>query len=406
MNKLLHPKEVQVRFRISHAEYSRRVERVREELDREKAQAMIAFGAKRIAYLTGYHIVATERPMALVLPAKLNEKLIMFVPRLEKDAAEQQARIGEVWHYFEYPGKEPPLKSFAKLLTKKGLHRKLLTDGDGYPALWGYQGPKLSEVLPNADINVTRFIEELWQIKSPEEIELIKETAIWGNLAHAKLQEFTRVGASEIDVSLRASYEASHEMLQALGPEFGGFSRGGWPCHAGFITGPNSALPHSMSWNRRIQEGDVLITGATGHLWGYASELERTMIVGAPTREQVKYFGIMFEAQTAAIEAAGPGVPLSKVDQASWDVFEKHKVTKYTQHHTGHHLGFEAHEAPFIDRDSKEEMQPGQVYSIEPGLYIPGKAGYRHSDTILITNDGVELLTYYPRDLESLTVPV
>jgi len=394
-----------MKLRISSAEYERRIARAREELHREKAQAMIVFGATHIAYLTGYHIVATERPMALVVPAKPTEKLIVFVPRLEKDAADQQPLIGEVWHYFEYPGKEPPLKSFSKLLAKKGLTRKFLVDSDGYPALWGYQGPKLSEVLPAAHIQATHSIEKMWRIKSPEEIELIKETAIWGNLAHAKLQEFTRAGESEIEVCLRASYEASREMLQALGPEFGGFFRGGFPCAAGFITGPNTALPHSMSWNRMIRKGDVLVTVATGFLWGYASELERTMIVGTPTREQEKYFQIMLEAQTASIEAAGPGVPLSQVDQASWNVFQKHNATQYAQHHTGHHLGFEPHEAPFIDRNSVEEMQPGQVYSIEPGVYIPGKAGYRHSDTILITEDGVELLTYYPRDLESLTIP-
>lgn len=391
-----------MRFRISQSEYERRIARVREELDREKAQAFIVFGAKHIAYLTGYHILATERPMALVVPANPNERLIMFVPRLERDAAENKPLIGEVWSYFEYPGKEPPLRTFAKLLTKKGFKR-FLADSDGYPAMWGYQGPKLSEVL-HAEIEVTRFIEEMWRIKSPEEIELIKEAALWGNLAHAKLQEFTHVGASEIEVSLRASYEASREMLQALGPEFGGFSRGGWPCHAGFISGPNTALPHAMSWNRQIKEGDVLITGATGHIWGYASELERTMIVGKPTPEQKRYFKIILEAQMAAIEASGPGVPLSQVDRASWEVFKRHGVTKYAQHHTGHHLGFEPHEPPFIDRNSKEEMQPGQVYSIEPGLYLPGVAGYRHSDTILITEDGVELITYYPRDLESLTI--
>ncbi len=394
-----------MRLRISQAEYARRIARVRAELEREGAQALIVFGAKRIAYLVGYHFVATERPMALVIPASANGKLIMFVPRLEQDATEHEPLIGEVWSYFEYPGAEPPLKIFAERLTKKGLAQRLLADGDGYPALWGYQGPKLSEVLPDAEIKVTRFIEELWRIKSPEEIEIIKETAVWGNLAHAKLQESTRVGASEIEVSLRASYEASREMLQALGPEYGGFSRGGWPCHAGFITGPNTALPHSMSWNRKIEEGDVLITGATGHIWGYASELERTLIVGKPTPEQRRYFEIMLEAQTAAIEAAGPGVPLSRVDQAAWDVFERYGVTQYAQHHTGHHLGFEPHEAPFIDRNSQEEMQPGQVYSIEPGLYIPGKAGFRHSDTILITEEGVELITYYPRALESLTIP-
>lgn len=393
-----------MKLRLSRAEYLRRIARIREELEQQEAQAFIVFGAKRIAYLTGFHIVATERPMALVVPKDPNESLIMFVPRLEVDAAEGESLIGEVWSYFEYPGEEPPLKSFAKLLEQKGLSRRLLADGDGYPPIWGYQGPKLSEVLPDAEIVLSNFIEQLWRVKSPEEIELIKETAVWGNLAHAKLQEFTHVGASEIEVSLRASYEASREMLEALGPQYGGFSRGGWPAHAGFITGPNTALPHSMSWNRKIREGDVLITGATGQIWGYASELERTMMVGEPTPEQRRYFSIMLEAQTAAIEAAGPGVPLSRVDQAAWEVFEKHGVTQYAQHHTGHHLGFEPHEAPFIDRNSTEDMEPGQVYSIEPGLYLPGIAGFRHSDTILITEDGVEMITYYPRELEDLTI--
>jgi len=394
-----------MKLRISLEEYKRRLTRVREELEREKAQALIVFGAKRIAYLTGYHLVATERPMALVVPQDPNEGLIMFVPRLEVDAAEREPLIGEVWSYFEYPGEEPPMKTLAERLKQKGLDRKLLADGDGYPALWGYRGPKLSEVLPDSEIIITRMIEEMWRVKSPEEIEIIKETALWGNLAHAKLQEFTHVGAGEMEVSLRASYEASREMLQALGPGYGGFFRGGWPCHAGFISGPNTALPHSMSWNRKIKEGDVLITGATGHIWGYASELERTLIVGEPTDEQKRYFEIMLEAQQAAIGASGPGVPLARVDRAAWEVFAEHGVTEYARHHTGHHLGFEPHEAPFIDRNSEGEMQPGQVYSIEPGLYIPGKAGYRHSDTILITEDGVELITYYPRSLEDLTIP-
>jgi len=393
-----------MKLRLSRAEYERRIWRVREELEQREAQAFIVFGVKRIAYLTGYHIVATERPMALVVPRDPNEPLIMFVPRLEADAAEREPLIGEVWSYFEYPGEEPPLESFAKLLEQRGLSRKLLADGDGYPPLWGYQGPKLSEVLPDAEIVLSRLIEEMWQVKSPEEIELIKETAVWGNLAHTKLQELTHVGASEMEVSLRASYEASREMLRALGPEYGGFSRGGWPAHAGFISGPNTALPHSMSWNRGIREGDVLISGATGHIWGYASELERTMIVGEPSAEQKRYFSIMLEAQTAALEAAGPGVPLSKVDQAAWEVFERYGVTQYAQHHTGHHLGFEPHEAPFIDRNSKGAMEPGQIFSIEPGLYIPGTSGFRHSDTILITEDGVEIITYYPRELKDLTI--
>jgi len=388
-----------MKLRISQAEYRSRIERVREKLREHKADALVLF--ERIEYMSGYHVLATERPMALVVPAK--GELFAFVPRLEKDAAESQSLISEVFSYFEYPGARPPLHDFAELLRKKSL-RKLLADSDGYSGLWGYEGPKLSEVLKDGEVKVTKFIDEMWRIKSLEEIELIRESAVWGNLAHAKLQEFTHIGASEIEISLKASYEASKEMLKALGPDYGGHSRGGWPTHAGFISGPNTALPHSMSWNRLIKRGDVLITGATGVIDGYTSELERTLIVGEPTPEQKKFFNIMLEAQTIALETAGPGVPLAKVDQAVWNYFEKQKVTQYAQHHTGHHLGFEPHEPPFIDRNSKGEMQPGQVFSIEPGIYIKGKAGYRHSDTILITEDGVEMITYYPRDLESLII--
>jgi Xaa-Pro aminopeptidase len=340
--------------------------------------------------------------MALVIPVK--GAIFMVVPRLEQDAARAQSMINEVFSYFEYPGKKPPITLLTETLQKKKLTKRLLADGEGYPSYWGYEGPRLLELLSNTELKITKFVQELWRHKSAEEIEIIKETAVWGNLAHAKLQEFTKIGESEISIALRASTDASSEMLKALGPEFAGFIRGGWPTHAGFISGPNSALPHSMSWNRSIKKGDVLVTGATGHIDGYASELERTMIVGQPTAEQQKYFEIMFEAQTMGIETSGPGISLAEVDRAVWGVFEKHKITQYAQHHTGHHLGYEAHEAPFIDRDSLGQMEPGQVYSIEPGIYIPGVAGYRHSDTILITADGVEMITYYPRDIEKLII--
>jgi Xaa-Pro aminopeptidase len=389
-----------MKIKISQAEYQSRIERIRDKLKERNAGALILFSAKRIAYLTGYHLIATERPLAVVITPK---GIWAFVPRLELEAAQAQPLIGEVEHYFEYPGRQPPLKAFVDHLRKRGLKR-VVADSDGYPSIWGYEGPKLSELKVEVEVN-PKMVDEMWCVKSPQEIELIKESALWGNLAHAKLQQYTEVGASEIEISLKASYEASKEMLLALGPEYGSHFRGGMPVHAGFISGERTALPHAMSLNRKIKEGDVLITGASADIWGYVSELERTMIVGEPTDEQQHYFEIMLEAQTIGIEASGPGVPLAEVDRKVQNYLKKQKVEKYSQHHTGHHLGFAPHEPPFIDENSKEEMQPGQVYSIEPGLYIAGKAGYRHSDTILITEKGVELITYYPRDMESLIIP-
>jgi Xaa-Pro aminopeptidase len=194
--------------------------------------------------------------------------------------------------------------------------------------------------------------------------------------------------------------EASRAMLDTLGEEYVPRTRGDGPAHAGFISGPQTALPHGHTANRRLREGDVLITGASANVDGYFSELERTMFVGEPSDEQVHYFELMHEAQSIAIDALGPGVPVADVDGAVWDYFEEQGITDLAQHHVGHNIGMGGHEPPYIDRGNDETMEPGHVYTIEPGIYTDDE-GYRHSDTIAITDDGVEWMTYYPRDLES-----
>ena len=213
--------------------------------------------------------------------------------------------------------------------------------------------------------------------------------------------------------------EASRAMLDTLGDRYVARTRGSGPVHAGYISGPQTALPHGHTANRRLEPGDVLITGASANVDGYYSELERTMFVGEPTDEQVQHFELMYEAQTIAIEALGPGVELAYVDDAVWTYFEEQGVTDLAQHHVGHNIGMGGHEPPYIDRgwgehtrsehtdydDGDAVMEPGHVYTIEPGLYTDD-AGYRHSDTIAITDDGIEWLTYFPRDLESNVIRV
>ena len=394
-----------MRLEISQEIYEERIARVREVLAQRDAKALVLFSTGKIAYLFGYYVLPTERPLGVVLPQ--NGNIFAFLPRLEVDSAEQVALVDEIESYFDYPGESPLLGQFAASLKSKGLSGgRLVADSDGYPALYGYAGPRLSELLPKTKIEVApEIVTQMWRVKEPPEIELIRTSAVWGNLAHAKLQEGIYPGASEIEVSLRASYAASAEMLLALGPGYGRHFRGGIPTHVDMITGERTALPHAMSRNRRIRVGDLIITGASASIGGYVSELERTLIVGEPTLEQEHFFSVMLEAQTIGIEASGPGVPLSEVDSRVMDYLVQAGMEGYLQHHTGHHLGYEGHEPPFIDRASTETMQVGQVFSIEPGIYIPGHGGYRHSDTILITEEGVEMLTYYPRSLEALIIP-
>jgi Xaa-Pro dipeptidase len=155
-----------------------------------------------------------------------------------------------------------------------------------------------------------------------------------------------------------------------------------------------------------FQEGDVLVTGASAPLWGYVSELERTMVLGKPTDEQRRMFDHMYALQTLAMEAIRPGRLCSDVDREVRAYYEQHGLTENWKHHTGHCIGLRYHEAPFLDTGDHTEIKEGMVFTVEPGLYAAHVGGFRHSDTVVVREDGVEMLTYYPRDLESLTLSV
>ena len=128
------------------------------------------------------------------------------------------------------------------------------------------------------------------------------------------------------------------------------------------------------------------------------------MFMGPPNAKQRKYFDIMMAAQEAAFEAFAPGKPCSKVDKATRAVFKEHGVFNMVQHHTGHAIGLEGHEKPFLDHGMDTTMQPGMVFTVEPGIYDRAIGGFRHSDTVIITEDGMDRITYYPRDIDYLTI--
>ncbi|MDP9374421.1 MAG: M24 family metallopeptidase [Chloroflexota bacterium] len=173
-----------------------------------------------------------------------------------------------------------------------------------------------------------------------------------------------------------------------------------------FHAGANTALPHGMAKAGGLRRGDVLVTGATADVGGYKSELERTMILGEPTPEFVKYFDIMLRLQQAGFDALKPGRRLAEAETEISRVYADLGVADLQRHHTGHGIGLEGHEAPFIDKGDERLIREGMVLSVEPGIYVPGLAGFRHSDTVVIREGGAERITYYPRDLESMIVPL
>ena len=393
-------------LKISDAEHQERCERLLRHIQDEKLNGVTLFDRDYILYYTGFAFIPTERPIGFVMNSK--GKRALFVPRLEVEHAKANALIDRVTHYQEYPDNPHPLYILADTIKEMDMSGDIGGDHDGYPWILGYRGPLLSEIAEVKVRHVRDFIEDQMAIKSEAELNCLRESCKWGNLAHMLLQKYTVVGASETEVTQRASNEATLAMYDAIGPiykSYGGMmGSGAFAGYRGQI-GRNSAIPHALANNLRFQAGDVLVTGASAPVWGYVSELERTMFLGKPTDAQKRFFEHMLAIQDIALGAMEPGKPCCEVDKEVRAYFDKHELMAHWRHHSGHTIGLRYHEGPYLDLGDPTLMQPGMVFTVEPGLYSAELGGYRHSDTVAITEDGIEMMTYYPRDIESLTLP-
>jgi Xaa-Pro aminopeptidase len=386
-------------MKITDAEFAARRDAFSAALQERKLAGAVLFDTQYVHYYTGFFFIPTERPIAFAIAA--DGRGGMLVPRLELEHARANTAVSEVAHYDEYPGERHPMEALRELLAALGIRGALGADADGYPWVFGYRGPGLGEWTHVADL-----VEDQMAIKSAAEIELLRESCKWANLAHTLLQRYTRPGVSETEVETRASTEANAAMLDAIGPLYRAQSpyySGAFAGYRGQI-GRNAAIPHAHGNNIVFQAGDVLVTGASAPVWGYHSELERTMVIGSPSDEQKRLFDHMHALQTLAVDTIRPGVACAEVDRAVRGYYDQHDLWENWRHHVGHAIGMRYHEGPFLDRGDPTEIRPGMVFTVEPGLYSPTVGGFRHSDTIAVTDDGVEWLTYYPRDLEALTL--
>lgn len=386
---------------VSEVLFRRR--RVWEQIGPAGCRGVIFFSAGAQTYLTGTTLIATERPMVLVM--KEGGDTALLVPRLEWEHARDCAKaIDRLECYPEYPSAKHPMLYLKDLLESMGLDRgDVAADSNGYGAVFGYRGPKLSDLCGDLKLQLFPFlVEDLKNIKSPFDLTLLRESAKWANLAHTLLQEYTKEGLGEIEVSDRASSEATQAMLRALGPDYR--PNHGTNAHAVYRgqIGPNSYFPHAVTSNLRFRRGDTLVTGATAPVLGCNTELERVMFLGQPSREQERFYQHALAIREVAFRTIRPGIPCSDVDKAVTEYFESNGLMQYWRHHTGHAVGFAKHERPFFDTNDDTIIRPGMVFTVEPGLYVEGLGGFRLSDTLAVTETGIEKITYYPTRIDQV----
>jgi Xaa-Pro aminopeptidase len=395
-------------LRISESEHKDRIEKVRSQMRRRRIDALYLANPTRILYTTGFSHISTERPVALVIPREGG--LFFMAPHLEYDHIREECKLAdEVYTYPDYPGKTHPMKLFARFMSDKGLASSLIaTDAaEGAAGAYGYRGPSLKDLLSKAKfVDGRDIVDNLRLVKSSQEIRLLKESARWSEIAHDILLNNTRSGVHDTLAAVKSSYEALAKMLRKLGPRYIQLRIALSPLVVGFRgqVGAGSAIPHAVYTKNKIRSGDVLVSEAGVEVAGYTAELERTVIVGKPSAKAEKYFEVMTKAQEAALHEFRPGVSCARVDEVARESVETSGYSDALRHHTGHGIGLDGHEPPWLDPGDRTIMKQGMVFSCEPGMYFPGYGGFRHSDTVEITRRGMSFITNYPRSLEELMI--
>jgi Xaa-Pro aminopeptidase len=390
---------------IAAAELVHRRARLLDHVREAGLSGYVLFDEHYVRYFSGLWFLSTERPVAFAQSA--DGPMAVFVPEFEVERVRVETTFENVESYPEYPGVEHPMPILARVLDGLGVGGRIGADQDGYPGILGYRGPALSEVTGARVTALDIEIEAMLMRKSESELALIRESARWCEHAHRLLQEYSVPGATEAEASLRAGHEATLALLATQDGEIGGVLSSSDGVQAGYRgqIGTRSSWAHAIAHNIEFKAGDVLVTETSAPIWGYHAELERAMVIGPPTDRVRWLFDHAVAAQEAAFDTLRPGVTCADVDGAVMRYFEANDLVPLWRQHTGHAIGLRNHEAPFLDLGDSTPIEPGMVFTVEPGVYDPEVGGFRHSDTVAVTEDGIEILTDYPRDLESLTIP-
>lgn len=385
----------------SYKEILNRQEKVRAILAERGLSGAVFFHPLRIQYLCNFSHLSTERPIAFVLPVK--GEPVMLVPKLEDENVHLQCPwLKQVCVYFEYPGLRHPLALLVDFLKDLGFNlNQMGADLDGYLDQNGYQGPTFSE-LCGAPVKLVGDITTTLRLtKSEEEIRLLHLCGEWAAHTHRFLQAEVHVGDDEISISRRAEERTRELLAKQIVPQQ-------LPVPvtitASIHSGTRTTISHASMNERKVERGDTLVTYCQGIASNYYTELERTMYLGEPGAERRRFFEIVREAQKIALDLFHPGTPCKKIDEVVARFLADKNCTQYTTHHQGHGLGLEFHEAPFLDVGDPTVLQVGMVMSVEPGIYVPGLGGFRHSDTVLVTPTGPKNLTPYPSEIEELII--
>jgi Xaa-Pro aminopeptidase len=333
-----------------------------------------------LRYLTGYAAHPLERLTCLVLPAE--GPITLIVPKLERPAAEASPAPGTGVTIVDHADGTDPFPLVVAALERP----KRVGIGN---RMWAEHSLAMKRALPAAEQQLAGdVLRELRMRKSPAEIEALASAGAAIDTVHAQMVDWLVAGRTEAEVAA--------DILDAI--------RRSGHAHADFAivaSGPNSASPHHETSHRVIQSGEPVVVDIGGTMAsGYCSDSTRTYIAGGtPAADFVALYDVLFQAQQASVNAVRPGVACAAVDAAARDIIAAAGYGDAFLHRTGHGIGMDGHEDPYIVTGNDRPLEAGMAFSIEPGIYLAGRHGARIEDIVVCTDDGVRRLNTLPTDL-------
>jgi Xaa-Pro aminopeptidase len=387
---------------ISPQRYATRLEQARALLPGEDAAALLIGAGADLQWLTGYAAMASERLTMLVVPA--DGKVSLVVPRLERPAAAAStAAAAGVVELVTWEKTASPFELVAQLLRQARSRPEIQLGALG--GTWGTLGGlllsdrlwasfvlRLQAVLPDAAFGLaSAVLSGLRAIKDAEEIELLRRAAAAADRVVEEIAAGRLVGRSEADISHEV-----RDRLVAAGHDSASF--------AIVASGPNSASPHHEATERVVQAGEPIVLDIGGQLDGYCSDTTRTLWVRGegghgPDEAYRRLHAVLQDAQASATAAVAPGVPCEEIDAAARSIIDAAGFGAAFTHRTGHGIGLDGHEEPYLVAGNDDPLDTGNAFSVEPGIYLEGQYGARIEDIVVCAGTGPDVLNRVTRDL-------
>ncbi len=347
------------------------------------ADAIVLVPGMNMFYFTGLQFHLSERPILAIFTP--DGQMSIIIPQLEMPKINQRPDLEA--RAFSWTDTEGYQNAFKDAVNELGLKGKVLgVDGLTMRVTEWLEFQKIDSSIRVSALE--RQIIRILAMKTPDEVEAMRKAVQISEAALDKLLAWVQPGMTEKQIAARLGEE-----MTALGSDGAAFE----PL---VQTGPNSALPHGMLTDRVLGKDEFLLIDYGGRYEGYPADITRTFCLGTPTAEMQKIYDTVLGANEAAIKAGGPGVTMGAVDKAARDVIKAAGYGEYFIHRTGHGLGLNGHEMiPQIAENVNDVLEPGMAFTIEPGIYIPGLGGVRIEDDVVVTENGLDVLTSYPKRL-------